>query len=284
MKNIKNVGSSSQRCKALRFCQVILAVVATLVSGVGSAPATADVSATSKGNQPLVTSQLYIADASYCRESANWTGDNYYYSPAPCNLKYTKYFHGSTVWAISVTNPNKSAEARNVRARVVLLDAAGNEVMNKVMQVAARLAPGQTTWLAPAADGISWYYKTDPSEGQGVVASGTVTVLPHPWARGSKLRTISVPMTFAASASTSEYHRALFFYEPSATFPNPGASFEGYFTVILYGDNGVPIGGVRQYRGQLADVERGTNNFSFDFNIPGTLSSRIADIRLFVSR
>jgi len=282
MKNIKHVGSSSQRCKALRFCQVILAVVATLVSGVGSAPATADVSATSKGNLPLVTSPLYIADASFCAGNLNPTFlDSTNYSPAPCNFGY---FQGSTVWAISVTNPNKSAEARNVRARVVLLDAAGNEVMNKVMQVAARLAPGQTTWLAPAADGISWYYKTDPSEGQGVVASGTVTVLPHPWARGSKLRTISVPMTFAASASTSKYHRALFFYEPSATFPNPGASFKGYFTVILYGDNGVPIGGVRRYGGQLADVERGTNNFSFDFNIPGTLSSRIADIRLFVSR
>jgi len=281
MKNIKNVGSSSQRCKALRFCQVILAVVATLLSGVGSAPATADVSATSKGNLPLVTSPLYIADASFCVDSlSKYFTDSTSYSPAPCNFRY---FQGSTVWAISVTNPNKSAEARNVRARVVLLDAAGNEVMNKVMQVAARLAPGQTTWLAPAADGSYWF-TTDPSEGQGVVASGTVTVLPHPWARGSKLRTISVPMTFAASASTSRYHRALFNYEPSATFPNPGASFKGYFTVILYGDNGVPIGGVRRYGGQLASVERGTNNFSFDFNIPGPLSSRIADIRLFVSR
>lgn len=91
-------------------------------------------------------------------------------------------------------------------------------------------------------------------------------------------------MIFAASASGEKDKPGLFEYEPSATFPNPGAAFKGYFTVILYGDNGVPIGGVRLRGGQLVDIKRGTNNLGFDFNIPGALSSRIADIQLFVSR
>ena len=91
-------------------------------------------------------------------------------------------------------------------------------------------------------------------------------------------------MTFAASASRNKDQPGLFEYEPSATFPNPGLAFKGYFTVILYGDNGVPIGGVRVWSGQLADIQRGTNNLGFDLNIPGALSSRIADIQLFVSR
>jgi len=278
MKNIKNVGSSSQRCKALRFCQVILAVVATLVSGVGSAPATADVSATSKGNQPLVTSQLYIADASYCQNP-------YDYVLYPC--PGARYQYLSSVWAVSVTNPNRSAEARNVRARVVLLDASGNEVMNKVMQVAARLAPGQTVWLAPSGSNSGsggYYWRTDVSEGQGAAVSGTVTVLAHPWARGSKLRTIQSPMEFAADSSCWKSNEPCFEYEPTATFPNPGAEYKAYLTAVLFGDDGAPIGGVRLNGGRLTSIYRGSNSVDFGFNIPGSLSTRIADIQLFVSR
>jgi len=274
MKNIKHVGSSSQRCKALRFCQVILAVVATLVSGVGSAPATADVSATSKGNQPLVTSQLYIADASYCEDP--------YYTLYPC--PGARYQYLSSVWAVSVTNPNRSAEARNVRARVVLLDASGNEVMNKVMQVAARLAPGQTVWLAPSGSNERYYWRTDPSEGQGAAVSGTVTVLTHPWARGSKLRTIQSPMEFAADSGCWRSNEPCFEYEPTAAFSNPGAEYKAYVTAVLYGDDGAPIGGVRLNGGRLTRIYSGSNSADFYFNIPASLSKRIADIQLFVSR
>ncbi len=283
MKNIKNTSSGSQRRKALRAGPVILAAIATLLSGVGSASASPDLSVASKGNQPLVTSQLYIADASYCSYTT-WFNYDLPYSQPPCNqVDGADEFFGSSVWSISVTNPNRSAEARNVRARVVLLDASGNEIMNKVMQVAARIPPGQTTWLAPSGR-LSGFFTTDPSEGQGVVASGTVTILPHSWARGSKLRTIRVPMTFAASASSSRKRPGLFFYEPTATFSNSGAAFKGYFTVILLGDSGTPIGGLRLNDGKLTEIRRGTNYVEFDFDIPGTLSTRIADMQLFVSR
>lgn len=255
---------------------LVISLCLSLISGTSSVSALTSAPESKHGNKPLVTSQLYIADASYC--SVSYWG----YEEPPCKTRNAR-FVGSSVWAISVTNPNKSAEARGVRARVVLLDASGNEIANKVMQVAARLAPGQTTWLAPAGDFYA-KFTVDPSEGQGVVASGTVTVLPHPWARGSKLRTIKVPMTFAASASSNKDKPGLFYYDPVAMFPNPGAAFEGYFTVILYGDNGVPIGGVRLNDGRLVDIQRGTNNVDFNFNIPGSLSKRIADIQLFVSR
>lgn len=276
MKNIKNTSSGSQRRKALRAGPVILAAIAALLSGVGSASASLDLSVARKGNQPLVTSQLYIADASYCK-------DPYDYKLYPC--PGAMYQNLSAVWAVSVTNPNRSAEARNVRARVVLLDASGNEVMNKVMQVAARLAPGQTAWLSPSGSNVFGYWQTDASEGQGAAVSGTVTVLPHPWARGSKLRTIQSPMEFTA-VSGCDYSDAgrCFKYNPTAAFPNPGAEHKAYLTAVLYGDDGAPIGGVRLNRGLLTSIKRGNNSAGFYFNIPGSLSKRIADIQLFVSR
>lgn len=134
---------------------LVISLCLSLISGTSSASALTSAPESKHRNKPLVTSQLYIADASFCSEQSRSGGFSYYYSYSqpPCNqVRGANEFYGSSVWAISVTNPNKSAEARSVRARVVLLDASGNEIMNKVMQVAARLAPGQTTWLPPAGD------------------------------------------------------------------------------------------------------------------------------------
>lgn len=256
---------------------LVITLCLSLISGTSSASALTSAPESKHGNKPLVTSQLYIADASYCENV-------YDYKLYPC--PGARYQYLSAVWAVSVTNPNRSAEARNVRARVVLMDVSGNEVMNKVMQVAARLAPGQTAWLSPSGSNVRGYWQTDASEGQGAAVSGTVTVLPHPWARGSKLRTIQSPMEFAAvsGCSYSWDEGGCFKYNPTAAFPNPGAEYKAYLTAVLFGDDGAPIGGVRFNRGLLTSIKRGNNSAGFYFNIPGSLSKRIADIQLFVSR
>jgi len=235
---------------------------------------------------------LYIADASFCKSS-------YRYRIYPCppldGTTSKVYLAGFpvTLWAVSVTNTNRSAEARDVRARVILLDASGNEVMNKVMQVATRLGPGQTTWLAPTSrivgkTSFGAFTVTNPDEGAGMAVSGSVTVLPHSWARGSKVRTIQTPMTSVAFGSCSIYNidKTLGLcdkYEPIATFTNPGAEYQAFMTMIFYGDDGTPIAGLRREANTIT-VDRGSNTVEEELFLPKQMSKRIAEIRLIVSR
>lgn len=237
--------------------------------------------------QPLVVSQIYFGDLKLCDPPGT-----YNYSPYPCQKGFG-YDLVQTIWAVSVTNPNKSSEARNVRARVILLDASGNEVVNKVMQVTARLAPGQTTWLAPnfgSENDDNRNYSTplevDSTEGgSGSAISGTVTILPHTWGARSNLRTVRVPMEFSTkSTCDGSYDKGCWSLNLDGSFPNPGKAYSGYLTVLFFGDNGAPLAGMRLQSGQLVTIRQGGNSVSLTKFIAETFASKIADVQLFVSR
>jgi len=259
-----------------------IASVSLFGGAIANAQAPDTWSSTSKsGNQPLVTSQLYLADASMCEIQS----DKYQSYPCPPGYFYDTFV--STIWAVSVTNPNKSATAQNVRARVILLDAAGNEVMNKVMQVAASLSPGQTTWLAPTGSlDYDNEFEVDVNEGRGLAVSGSVTVLAHAWGRNTKTRTVRVPLTFANRSYCDETYEngGCNLLQYNGVFPNPGKEYSGYQTVLFFGDSGSPIAGIRLNGGLTTSIRRGGGTISGRFGFPKSLASRIADAQLFVTR
>lgn len=268
------------RKRVLRVLLVAVSVVGLFSSPTSGASAKFVAAPNKSKNQPLVASQIYFGDQSLC---TNWLD---YFSNFPCPKNSTSYYQ--TIWAVSVTNPNKSAEARSVRARVILLDASGNEVVNKVMQVAARLAPGQTTWLAPSfvcKDLFCerWLF-VDPTEGgSGLAVSGTVTILPHTWGGRSNLRTVKVPMEFSTRSTCRDKDDAgCWELSVQGSFPNSGKAYSGYQTIIFFGDNGAPLAGIRL--GQLNTIVQGGNSIEKTRYLNSTFASKIADVQLFVSR
>lgn len=260
------------RKRVLRVLLVAVSVVGLFSSPTSGASAKF-VAAPNKvlQNKPLVASQIYFGDQSLC------TSNVFSFRSARCPSSENYY---QSIWAVSITNPNKSAEARSVRARVILLDASGNEVVNKVMQVTARLAPGQTTWLAPELS----YGKVNLTEGgSGIAISGTVTILPHKWGARSNLRTVIVPLDFSTQSycwgsDDVDCWKLAF----KGSFPNPGKSYSGYRTTIFFGDNGAPLAGIRL--GQLKTIAQGGNSIDDKFYLNSVFASKIADVQLFVSR
>lgn len=278
-----------------RFVGAILASVFTLGGAIADAQAqVGQTSSSNRGIQPLVTSQLFLADASLCEVSWN----NYLSGPCPPGWSYHDRSWVSTVWAVSVTNPNKSATALNVQARVILLDVAGREVMNKVIQVAARLSPGQTTWLAPTGsillDGNQFEVAAD--EGRGFAVSGSVTVLNHSWGRNSTANTVRVPLVLWVSPQCQnnvENGNCNLVQAGRAVLPKPWKYHSANQTVIFFGSDGSPIAGVRLNDGLAASITNGKlpligvfgdGRISVLLGVPKSFASRIAAVQLFISR
>lgn len=278
-----------------RFVGAILASVFTLGGAITDAQGqVGQTSSSNRGIQPLVTSQLFLADASLCEVSA----DNYQSGPCPPGWAYYDRSWVSTVWAVSVTNPNKSATALNVQARVILLDAAGREVMNKVFQVAARLSPGQTTWLAPTGSKLLGgnQFEVAADEGRGFAVSGSVTVLNHGWGRKSTAKTVRVPLKLWVSPQCQnniENGGCNLVQAGGAVLPKPWKYHSAYQTVIFFGGDGSPIAGVRLNDGLAASITNGKlpligvyadGLISVVLGVPKSFASRIAAVQLFISR
>ena len=167
--------SNSPATRLVQLSLAILAVLATLLGHVSLAAA--ESAETTKQKLPLVASPVYFSDATWCYANT-WSRPEIssLTANAPCPAGTKAY--PSTLWTASVTNPNPRFEARNVRARVILVDANESEIMNKVWTVSTRLAPGATAWVAPAFESICCDYLNvvQATDGRGVAVSGSVTV------------------------------------------------------------------------------------------------------------
>jgi hypothetical protein len=77
----------------------------------------------------------------------------------------------ATIWAFSVTNRSKTLTAKNVRAHLVLLNAAGVSQIDTIVTVASSIPPGRTVWAAPTM--VPGDQLAPPSELVAVEASAT---------------------------------------------------------------------------------------------------------------
>jgi len=282
--------SNSRVARLTQFSLALLASFATLLGHMSLAAA--ESAETTKQKVPLVASPVYFSDATWCYAN-NWSRPDIssLTANAPCPSGTKAY--PSTLWTASITNPNPRFEARNVRARVILVDANGSEIMNKVWTVSTRLAPGATAWVAPAFESICCDYLNvvQATDGRGVAVSGSVTVLDHEWSTSKKGRRqvskISTMFTSTTCRSvgfggtSSPYCSSL---QLSGFVPNAGARYDGFSTFVFFADNGSPVGGFRAYEGAVRTMPQGGSSFEGSFKLPSTFVKKFGSVYFFFAQ
>jgi len=269
-----------------KFAIVVIAFAMAMSLPVGGVAVSAQ--KTEAKQKPLVVSPVYFNDVSACVE--------YSFSRLslldvfPCSGNWNSHTNEyRTTWAFNVKNPNKSMTAVAVKARIKMLDANGNEVINKVIVVAPNIFPGRTVWVAPMfIDNNQNPWQWELTESSGKVASATVSLLKVKWAKKKAARTPTVAADFSTAAAgactgsctrstTSQIHVQVNF---EGIIPNPSKQYNGYVTRVFFADNGTPLGGYRS-RGVIG---RGSNQRVSSLVLPKSIGSQIGSISYFVSR
>lgn len=243
--------------------------------------------------KPLVASAPVWTALSYC-QSYDSNGAGVYSMTPPCRYEnwgtYYKKPRYYTIWAFSVRNPNTSKGAKNVRARVRLLDKNGNILVNKVVAVSSLLAPGQTAWVAPTVGYSSYSYSSlpfelEPSESSGAATSMSVSILKPSWVKAKRVRTKVTDIEFSSTALSccnydEEVRGSYVAMAMTSTIPNPSKDYQGYVTRVFYDDAGRPLGGLRT----RTTVQAGSTAWQEETVFPAAVGNQIGEMKMYVSK
>jgi hypothetical protein len=189
----------------------------------------------------LVVSQVWFQDVSFCEtDTSSWRCAN--------KSEYSQ----RTAWVFSVTNNNKKKTAKGVRARVQLIDSAGNVAVSANVRVASAIAPGATVWVAPSTDNSFNPRETVIAEsGAGGITSASAAITAASFRVQTKQRFPTAVADFELQGQTS--YKPAYSYPKElmtkvaydVTIPNPRKAYNGFATLIFLTDSGTPLMGLR---------------------------------------
>ena len=272
------MNSKKVHTKSLKFRLAVVVSVAITSFGF-----TQKVSAAPSG---LVVSPVYITDASLCTGNFGFVEDCTSTDPSG-KLDYQP----RQIWVFSVTNSSKSRTAINVRARVNLIDNAGNPVVSKIVPVASQISPQQTVWVAPSIYGTnsdcSWPSSalalTANEIGSGI-KSGSATVINPKWQNRARQRAYLKDLNFSSINAKRFGGSALTNYfnlSQEVVIQNPNKRYAGSVIHIFKTDDGTPLGGYRIYNCSIASQ---TSGLTTNFLLPKATINLIGQVALQVIR
>lgn len=185
-----------------------------------------------------------------------------------------------TTWAFPVTNPSTTQTARNVSARLLMLDAGGQTLIDTVIPVAGSILPGTTAWVAPTAyqgDGVRPTSFRPEDAGAMGVTTATAAIQSVEWTtRGGR--------QLAPARGRWDVGEVVYWFglkgvpavnlETHARIANPGGPLWVYGTWVAFDSAGRAMGGVRLER----QVSPGTHGTGFDWMVPGPFAERMAKL------
>ena len=203
----------------------------------------ANVSSAAGRFDDLVVSQVWFQDVSFCE-----TELSSYWCANKCN------YSQRTAWVFSVTNNNKKKTAQGVRARVQLIDSAGNVAVSANVRVASAIAPGATVWVAPNTDnsGLNTRKTVIAESGAGGITSASAAITAASFRVQTKQRFPTAVADFELQGQNS-YGDYVYSYPKElmtkvaydVTIPNPRKAYNGFATLIFLTDAGTPLMGLR---------------------------------------
>lgn len=204
----------------------------------------ANVSSAAGRFDDLVVSQVWFQDISFCEQQSE---------------TFKKCFNKSdysqrTAWVFSVTNKNKKKTAQGVRARVQLIDSAGNVAVSANVRVASAIAPGATVWVAPNVESGSDFdtkYTVIAESGAGGITSASAAITAATFRLQTKQRFPTAVVDFELQDQSYLYDYYAYPRELltqigyDVTIPNPRKAYNGFATLIFLTDSGTPLMGLR---------------------------------------
>ena len=193
----------------------------------------------------LVVSQVWFQDISFCEQQSE---------------TFKKCFNKSdysqrTAWVFSVTNNNKKKTAQGVRARVQLIDSAGNVAVSANVRVASAIAPGATVWVAPNVERGGGIFDTKNTviaeSGAGGITSASAAITAATFRVQTKQRFPTAVVDFELQDQNYLYDYYTYPRELltqigyDVTIPNPRKAYNGFATLIFLTDSGTPLMGLR---------------------------------------
>jgi len=113
----------------------------------------------------LRMSPVYVGDASWCGEVLLTMIDIQDQPVNECRERLGDKKYQLKIWAFAVTNTHRTKTAVNVKARIQLKTVGGITEVDRVVNVAGIIPPGQTVWVAPAhypsTDSCVWPARAD---------------------------------------------------------------------------------------------------------------------------
>ena len=205
----------------------------------------ANVSSAAGRFDDLVVSQVWFQDVSFCEQQSE---------------TFKKCFNKSdysqrTAWVFSVTNNNKKKTAQGVRARVQLIDSAGNVAVSANVRVASAIAPGATVWVAPNVErggsNFDTKYTVIAESGAGGITSASAAITAATFRLQTKQRFPTAVVDFELQDQNYLYDYYAYPRELltqigyDVTIPNPRKAYNGFATLIFLTDSGTPLMGLR---------------------------------------
>jgi len=238
----------------------------------------ANVSSAAGRFDDLVVSQVWFQDISFCEQQSE---------------TFKKCFNKSdysqrTAWVFSVTNKNKKKTAQGVRARVQLIDSAGNVAVSANVRVASAIAPGATVWVAPNVESGSDFdtkYTVIAESGAGGITSASAAITAATFRLQTKQRFPTAVVDFELQDQSYLYDYYAYPRELltqigyDVTIPNPRKAYNGFATLIFLTDSGTPLMGLRS----TFALNQGGVTLSDRFLLKKQTSALIGEMRVSVA-
>jgi hypothetical protein len=238
----------------------------------------ANVSSAAGRFDDLVVSQVWFQDISFCEQQSE---------------TFKKCFNKSdysqrTAWVFSVTNKNKKKTAQGVRARVQLIDSAGNVAVSANVRVASAIAPGATVWVAPNVESGSDFdtkYTVIAESGAGGITSASAAITAATFRLQTKQRFPTAVVDFELQDQSYLYDYYAYPRELltqigyDVTIPNPRKAYNGFATLIFLTDSGTPLMGLRS----TIALNQGGVTLSDRFLLKKQTSALVGEMRVSVA-
>jgi hypothetical protein len=204
----------------------------------------ANVSSAAGRFDDLVVSQVWFQDVSFCEQQSE---------------TFKRCFNKSdysqrTAWVFSVKNNNKKKTAQGVRARVQLIDSAGNVAVSANVRVASAIAPGATVWVAPSVE-RSGFFDTRKTVIAESAAGGVTSASAAITAATFRVQTKQLFPTAVVDFQLQDQNFVYDYYSYprellthigfDVVIPNPRKAYNGFATLVLLTDSGTPLMGLR---------------------------------------
>lgn len=280
----KTAANSAMQLKARSLTRFSIAcLLAISAFGLWASP-------TSAAAPYLRVSPVYLGDASWCGEVLLTIIDIQDQPVNDCRERSGNKKYQLKIWAFSVTNTHRTKTAINVKARIQLKTVGGIAEVDRVINVAGTIPPGQTVWVAPAyyppTDSCVWPGRADllASNETGVTAvSGEASIVSSQLAsmKKTKLRENTL---FSQSKQIRQQSNDILNYfglHHEVVIQNPSASFRAHITHVFRTTNGEPIGG---YRVSDCVVIKGRSGIDTQFLLPRTTIDKVTSVTLQIVR
>jgi len=281
--NTETAANSAMQLKARSLTRVSIAcLLAISAFGLWASPASAVA-------PYLRVSPVYLGDASWCGEVLLTIIDIQDQPVNDCRERSGNKKYQLKIWAFSVTNTHRSKTAINVKARIQLKTVGGIAEVDRVINVAGTIPPGQTAWVAPAyyppTDSCVWPGRADllASNETGVTAvTGEASIVTSRLATMKKTK-LPENTLFSQSKQIRQLNNILNYFGlyHEVVLQNPSAPFRAHITHVFRTSSGEPIGG---YRVSDCVVIKGRSGIEAQFMLPRSTIDKITSVTMQVVR